>query len=124
MKSNRHIVRAGSRALEIMLFALIIGLLAAIVSPNFVSAPAPAPAKVRVNTLGKIDADVSRFTTEINQKAEAVAIYNGDLTPYGRLGVALGIPDLLTSGIYTKIAAGVLPAASLHDLATARHPQP
>jgi len=118
------VVRAGSKALEITLFVVIIGLLAAIVSPSFVSAPDPGRATTRGNNPDAIDAIASQFSTQINQKAEAVAIYDGDLTPYVRPGLAVSIPDYLTGGIYTEMVAGTLPAPSLDDLATARQTQP
>jgi len=125
MESNQRIVvRTGSRVLEITLFVVIIGLLVAIVSPGFVSAPGPARTTNRVNNPDAIDAIASQFTAEINLKAEAVAIYDGDLTPYVRPGLAVSVPDYLTVGIYTEMVAGALPAPSLDDLATASRPQP
>jgi competence protein ComGC len=119
MKATRILSQADFKLVEIMIFAVIIVLLAAIVSPNFVSAGSTVRVKPSVNSPDKTAAIAARFALESNRKAQCLINYPNDLAPYLRLSLAGSIPNFPAGDIYGKGAVSALPTCSLGDLATA-----
>jgi len=116
MKATRIISLAGLKLVEILVFVVILGLLAAIASPNFVSAGNPGRAKTHVKNLDQIDDIAVQFVLESNKKAECLINYSNSLAPNG-LGLAVGIRGFPAADICSESPVSTLPACSLGDLA-------
>jgi prepilin-type N-terminal cleavage/methylation domain-containing protein len=93
--------RPGFTLVEIMVVIGILGLLLAIVIPNYVRARANAQASACINNLGKVEDAASQFALEKGLKSGDPINYPGDLTPYIKLNSAGSIPSCPAGGIYT-----------------------
>ncbi len=116
--------RGGFTLVEIMIVVAIIGLLAAIAIPNFVSARARAQANACINNLSKIDAAANEFALEQNKKTGDAINYPADLTPYIKLNSAGSIPPCPAGGSYADPTVGATPPCSLGPTVTPAHLAP
>ncbi len=124
MKAIRTLYPAGFTLVEIMIVVAIIGLLAAVAIPNFVSVRAKAQAGACINNLSKIDAVASQFALENGKKTGDAINYPSDLTPYIKLNRAGSIPGCPAGGTYSENAVGSSPTCSLGDTVTPAHVLP
>ena len=101
----------GFTLVEIMIVVAIIGLLAAIAIPNFVTARNNARASVCVNSLRQIDSAKEQWALDNDaDDNDAVAGGGGSLDPYIRGGFAsLSCPS---AGNYTVDVIGTDPSCS------------
>jgi len=108
---------------EIMIVVAIIGLLAAIAIPNFVSARARAQASACISNLKQIDAAANQFALEQHKKTTDPITYPGDLTPYIKLNAVGSIPGCPAGGLYSVGVVGAIPQAtcSLDNTVTPGH---
>ncbi len=97
---------------EIMIVVCILGLLLAIVIPNYVRARANAQASGCINNLHKIDEAASQFALENGKKTGDLINYPDDLTPYIKLNSAGSIPGCPAGGQYTVDNLGAKPQAT------------
>jgi prepilin-type N-terminal cleavage/methylation domain-containing protein len=97
---------------EIMIVLGILGLLLAIVVPNYVRARANAQASTCINNLHKIDDAVSQFALEKGKKTGDAITYPDDLTPYIKLNTLGFIPACPAGGSYTEGILGAKPQTS------------
>jgi prepilin-type N-terminal cleavage/methylation domain-containing protein len=112
MKAGPLPSRRAFTLVEIMIVLAILGLLVAIVVPNYVRARANAQASACINNLHKLDDAVSQFALERNKKTGDSVNYPDDLTPYIRLNHAGQIPTCPASGDYTVGLLGARPQTS------------
>lgn len=101
----------GFTLVEIMIVVAIIGLLAAIAVPNFVTARNNARASVCINNLRQIDSGKEQWALDNDaDDGDAVAGGGGSLDPYIRGGFAgLNCPS---AGAYTVDVIGTDPSCS------------
>ena len=118
MKATRILSQTGLKLVDILVIVVIIGLLAVIASPSFMSAPSIVPPKTRINSPGNIDALAAQFILESNEKAEYLINGPSELTPDIRLSLAGSISNFTAGGIYNESVVSAPPACSLGDLAT------
>ena len=112
MKTTRTKVGLGGFTLvEIMIVIAIIGLLCAIVIPNYVKARANAQANACINNLRQIDTAVQQFAVEKNKHVGDTIIYPDDLTPYIKLNSRGNLPGCPAGGNYSLTAVGTMPSA-------------
>src|SRR5579859_3759819 len=114
----------GFTLVEIMIVVAIIGLLAAIAIPNFVSARARAQANACINNLTKIDGAANEFALEQNKKTGDAINYPADLTPYIKLNSAGSIPPCPAGGTYADPKVGDTPTCSLGNNVNPAHLAP
>jgi prepilin-type N-terminal cleavage/methylation domain-containing protein len=112
MKAVSPHSRQAFTLVEIMIVLAILGLLLAIVVPNYVRARANAQASACINNLHKLDDAVSQFALENNKKTGDSVSYPDDLTPYIKLNSAGRIPTCPASGDYTVGLLGAKPQTS------------
>ncbi|HEX9047039.1 MAG TPA: type II secretion system protein [Verrucomicrobiae bacterium] len=126
MKTNTSAkrMRTGFTLVEIMIVVAIIGLLAAIAIPNFVSARARAQANGCINNLRQIDAAANQFSLEQHKKTGDPVNFPGDLTPYIKLNAANSIPPCPAGGTYSDNAVGATPTCSLGNSVSPPHVLP
>lgn len=124
MKTTRTKVSLGGFTLvEIMIVVAIIGLLAAIAIPNYVSARASAQANSCINNLRQLDGAMQQYALENDQHVGATVNYPTDLTPYIKLNSNSQIPACPAGGTYSVAAVGIEPSVlcSLGTTVTPSH---
>ena len=124
MKTNKSLIKAGFTLVEIMIVVAIIGLLAAIAIPNFVSARARAQASACINNLKQLDAAASQFALEQHKKTGDAISFPSDLTPYIKLTTAGSLPPCPAGGTYSDDLVGNPPHCSLASSVTPAHLMP
>ena len=97
---------------EIMIVLGILGLLLAIIIPNYVQARANAQASTCINNLHKLDEAVGQFSLERGKKTGDSITYPDDLTPYIKLNRIGLIPACPAGGDYSVGLLGAKPQIS------------
>jgi prepilin-type N-terminal cleavage/methylation domain-containing protein len=105
--------RAAFTLVEIMIVMAIIGLLCAIVIPNYVRARANAQASSCINNLRKIEDASAQYAIESRKTAGASVSLTTDLTPYIKLTKGNTLPACPASGTYSITTIGTPPTCSL-----------
>ena len=116
--------KAGFTLVEIMIVVAIIGLLAAIAIPNFVTARQNAQARACINNLIKIDAAANQFALEQGRKTGDPISFPADLTPYIKLNSASAIPGCPANGTYNVSTVSASPTCTLSVGVTPAHQLP
>jgi prepilin-type N-terminal cleavage/methylation domain-containing protein len=124
MKATKAPNGAGFTLVEIMIVVAIIGLLAAIAIPNFVTARQNAQAKACINNLKQIDGAASQFALEQGKKTGDDIHFPADLTPYIKLNSAGSLPPCPAGGNYSDDRVGGEPRCSLGSTVTPPHMMP
>ena len=124
MKVTKASNEAGFTLVEIMIVVAIIGLLAAIAIPNFVTARARAQANACINNLRQIDSAANEFALEKGKKTGDTINFPSDLTPYIKLNAAGGLPACPAGGNYSDNAVGNTPQCSLGNTVSPGHVLP
>jgi prepilin-type N-terminal cleavage/methylation domain-containing protein len=116
--------RAGFTLVEIMIVVAIIGLLAAIAIPNFVSARARAQANACISNLTMIDNAASQFALDQGKRTGDPIQFPSDLTPYVKLNAAGSLPSCPAHGNYSDNLVGGQPQCSLGSTVSPAHVLP
>ena len=124
MKATKAPNGAGFTLVEIMIVVAIIGLLAAIAIPNFVSARARAQASACINNLTKLDGAANEFALERGKKTGDPISFPSDLTPYIKLNASGSLPGCPAGGTYSDNQVGAQPQCSLGNSVTPGHVMP
>lgn len=107
---------AASTLVEIMIVVAIIGFMAAIAVPNFVSARQNAQAKNCINNLVQLDVAANQFALERGKNTGDNISFPADLTPYIKLNSAGSLPPCPSGGSYRDSKVGGQPHCSLGNL--------
>jgi type IV pilus assembly protein PilA len=116
MKQTNNLHQAAFTLIEIMIVVAIIGLLAAIAIPNFVSARARAQANACINNLRQLDAAANQFALEKGRQTGSAITLTSDLTPYIKLNSAGSLPPCPAGGTYALTVIGTNPTCTLSSL--------
>ncbi len=123
MKKHVH-RKLGFTLVEIMIVVGIIGLLVAIVLPNFIKSRATSQQNACINNLRQINSAVEQWAMETGQAAGSPPPDLGtDLTPYIQLNSNSSIPNCPAGGTYTIYNISAVPqvTCSLSTLASNPH---
>jgi prepilin-type N-terminal cleavage/methylation domain-containing protein len=124
MKATTASHEAGFTLVEIMIVVAIIGLLAAIAIPNFVSARARAQADACINNLRQIDGAATQFALEHGKKTGDHINFPDDLMPYIKLNAVGSMPACPAAGSYSDDKVGNPPKCSLGSTVSPGHVMP
>ena len=124
MTTNTRPCRQGFTLVEIMVVVAIVGLLAAIVLPNFLHAQTVSQANACINNLAKIDAAATEFALESHKKTGDAIVFPADLTPFIKLDNTGHIPACPAGGVYGDTKVGTLPTCSLGSSVAPVHIMP
>ena len=124
MQAKKSPNGAGFTLVEIMIVVAIIGLLAAIAIPNFVTARQNAQAKGCINNLRQIDAAANQFALEQGRKTGDTITFPDDLTPYIKLNSANKVPPCPAGGTYIDAKVGDQPQCTLSTTVSPPHVLP
>src|ERR1700722_14723386 len=122
MKNNFR--KVGFTLVEMMIVVGIIGLLAAIVIPNFLKARSTSQANACIYNLRQIDAAANQFSQDKSAPAGTPINYPADLTPYIKLNSNGSIPACPIGGTYNIAGVGSLPTCSIGNTVTPGHVLP
>jgi prepilin-type N-terminal cleavage/methylation domain-containing protein len=121
MKVTKAQRGTGFTLVEIMIVVAIIGLLAAIAIPNFVSARARAQANACINNLKQIDGAANEFALEQGKETGDPINFPTDLTPYIKLNASGSMPACPAGGTYSDATVGATPTCSLGNSVSPGH---
>jgi prepilin-type N-terminal cleavage/methylation domain-containing protein len=123
MKTVQKATKDGFTLVEIMIVVAIIGLLAAIAIPNFMSNRTRSQATACINNMRQIDSAIQQFSMESGKKAGDTINYPSDITPYIKLNANSSIPSCPAQGVYTPTLVGNIPSVlcSLSDTVSPPH---
>jgi type II secretory pathway pseudopilin PulG len=107
-----------------MIVVAIIGLLAAIAIPNFVTARQNAQAKGCINNLRCLDNAANQFALELGHKTGDTVSFPADLTPYVKLTSKGQLPPCPAGGSYMLAKIGDPPTCSLGATVSPSHTMP
>ena len=108
-----------------MIVVAVVGLLAAIAIPNFVSARATSQANACINNLRQIQYAVDQMAVERGLATGATYNFPADILPYLRMNAGGGLPACPAGGVYGGSAIGAADAAcSLGSTVTPAHALP
>ena len=106
-----------------LIILFIIGLLVAVVMPNFVRS-GTSPANACINNLRQIDAAANQFALEHNLTNGDRINFPNDLTPYIILNSKGKISPCPSGGTYHVGRVGIAPTCSLGTTVTPAHVLP
>jgi len=109
MKGKTNTPSAAFTLVEIMIVVAILGLLLAIVIPNYVRARANAQSSTCINNMRKVEDAANQFALETGKKTGDPITYPDDLIPYIKLNSAGSIPSCPAGGTYTVDNTGTKP---------------
>lgn len=109
MKDRFLSARSAFTLVEIMIVVAILGLLLAIVIPNYIRARANAQASTCINNLRKVEDAASQFALEKGKTTGETITYPDDLTPYIKLNSSSSVPSCPAGGTYTVDVIGAKP---------------
>ena len=124
MKKTPSQRNPGFTLVEILIVVGIIGLLCAIVIPNFIRARAASQQNACINNLRQISSAVQQWAMETGQAAGSPPPnLNSDLTPYIVLNANNAIPTCPSGGTYTinNVSAAPQVWCSLSSLPSLPH---
>ena len=108
-------------SLEMFIFIIILGILAAIAIPNYIRDPWTSPANACINNLRQIDAAANEFALVKGLTNGDPIHFPDDLTPYIKLNSAGKIPSCPSGGTYHLTRVGDAPTCSLGTTITPAH---
>ena len=110
---------------EVGILVVVVGLLVAIILPNFKPRHRGSPANACINNLRQIDAAANQFALEQGKTNGEAIHFPNDLTPYIKLNAKGKIPTCPTSGKPYRISkVDEIPTCSLGTTITPAHVLP
>jgi type II secretory pathway pseudopilin PulG len=91
----------------------LVGLILAVVFPNFIKARSTRASNSCINNLRQIDSAAIQFALENGKKTGDNIVFPDDLTPYVKLNTMGKIPSCPDGGIYHIAKVGDKPTCSL-----------